>query len=75
MSTVFGVKNPRYTEGEDEPEEEFLEVAKRGGGIYWVNELAQLLPDDMPVYPLDNSAQGIFTIGDIKKAISHESRR
>ena len=31
--------------------------------------VAQLLPDDLEVIPLDNSAQGIYTIGDIRKAI------
>lgn len=26
-----------------------------------------MLPNETPVIPLDNTAQGIFTIGDIKK--------
>ena len=32
----------------------------------WLSSLAKLLPDDTRVYALDNSQQGIFTIGDIK---------
>ena len=33
----------------------------------WMNAIAELLPDDTRVFPLDNSAQGIYTIGDIKE--------
>jgi DNA-binding transcriptional ArsR family regulator len=35
----------------------------------WLSDSAKLLPDDTRVYALDNSQQGIFTIGDIKKAM------
>ena len=81
MSTKFGVHklNDRielvddqlpdeYLEG-DIREEDFIEVAIRGnsGWIIWIKELAEFLPDDLRVYPLDNSAQGIYTIGDIKR--------
>lgn len=81
MSTKFGVHklNDRielvddqlpdeYLEG-DIREEDFIEVAIRGnsGWIVWIKELAEFLPDDLRVYPLDNSAQGIYTIGDIKR--------
>lgn len=83
MSTKFGVHklNDRielvddqlpdeYLEG-DIREEDFIEVAIRGnsGWIVWIKELAEFLPDDLRVYPLDNSAQGIYTIGDIKREI------
>jgi hypothetical protein len=76
MSTVFGIYRLR---GEIEliddclPEiytdDDFIEVAFRGNtsGICWKNELAEFLNDDIKVYPLDNSAQGIYTIGDIKR--------
>ena len=37
------------------------------GGCRWLNNVAPLLPDDTKVYALDNSHQGIYTIGDIKK--------
>lgn len=66
MSTTFGVKVPSlYDEGEFEE----IEVAFRSSYVRWRNPLAQLLPDDLEVIPLDNSAQGIYTIGDIRKAI------
>lgn len=81
MSTTFGVHklNKRielvndqlpdeYLEGNIR-EEDFIEVAVRGnsGWVVWTKELAEFLPDDLRVYPLDNSAQGIYTIGDIKR--------
>lgn len=65
MSTTFAVIVPesKYYETEQ------IDVAFRSNEIYFINPLARLLPDDLPVIPTDNSAQGIFTIGDIKKAI------
>lgn len=58
-------------------EDDFTEVAFRGnsGFITWtvpfdVAEFA--LKDSVPVYPLDNGAQGIYTIGDIKKSIKKQ---
>lgn len=77
MSTKFGIaKNgikaelDKYDEmAFDFFEEDFIEVAFRSNGIRWANELAEFLPDDLKVYPLDNSAQGIYTIGDIRKEI------
>lgn len=59
MSTVFAVE----VDGEDEP----IEVAFRSNGIRFTNPIAKLLPDNTPVIPLNNSAQGIYTIGDIRK--------
>ena len=45
-----------------------IEVAYRSSaGIIWRNHLAQFLPVDTRVYPLDNTPQGIYTIGDIIK--------
>lgn len=67
MSTTFAVvlKN-----GEQ------YEIARRvGGGILrceflFINEvMAELIPDETPVTPTDNTAQGIFTIGDIREHI------
>ncbi len=64
MSTTFGVDV-----GNDEP----VDVAHRSSaGIIWVNRLAHLLPDETKVRPLDNTAQGIYTIGDIKLKIGEE---
>ena len=65
MSTTFGVRIPLTGE--------VIEVAFRSHYIRWENKLAHLLPDDLPVIPLDNSAQGIHTIGDIKKAINQQN--
>jgi hypothetical protein len=61
MSTTFGITIP--TTGET------VEVAYRTHYVKWKNPLAHLLPDETAVEPLDNTAQGIYTIGDIKKAI------
>lgn len=60
MSTTFGVKIPSTGE--------IKEVAFRGnsGGIWWKKEICELLPDELEVIPMDNDAQGIYTIGDIK---------
>ena len=61
MSTTFAI---RITNTGQE-----IEVAYRSNGLHWTNPLAHLLPDDTKVEPIDNTAQGIYTIGDIKKAI------
>ena len=78
MSTTFGifVKDGKLVDCEinefDEfvhPEDdlEVIEIAFRGnsGRISWDNLVAQFLPPDTKVYALDNSQQGIYTIGDI----------
>ena len=41
----------------------------KGVNNRWLKDWAKLLPDDHKVYALDNTQQGIFTIGDIKKFI------
>ena len=64
MSTTFGVYC-KYCRN-------LVEVAFRsaGNGIRITNpNLVDLLDDDTGVIPLDNTAQGIDTLGDIKKAI------
>ncbi len=73
MSTTFGVKVPSFSDSEFEDEEDgIVAIAFRSndGSMYWKIQIAQLLPDDLEVIPLDNTAQGIFTIGDIKREIS-----
>ena len=40
--------------------------------MWFTNPLAELLPDDTEVEAIDNSQQGIFTIGDIKEKIREE---
>jgi hypothetical protein len=62
MSTTFAVKID-HTGME-------VEVAKRSSGEIWFTHgLAELLPDETPVIPTDNTAQGIYTIGDIRDTI------
>ena len=39
----------------------------------WLTPIAELLPDDTRVFALDNSQQGIYTIGDIKKFMENDS--
>lgn len=38
----------------------------------WMNSLASRLPDNTLVFPLDNSAQGIYTIGDARKFLKEK---
>ena len=67
MSTTFAVKvkynNPAL--------DDYVEVAFRSNGMRFINALAHLLPDDTPVIPLDNTAQGVHTIGDVKREIEN----
>jgi len=60
MSTTFGV---------DIASGDVIEVAFRSNGMRFINALAPLLPEDTPVVALDNTPQGIYTIGDINRAI------
>jgi hypothetical protein len=62
MSTKFAVIDK---------DNQLIEVALRSGGtIRWINDIASMLPNDVEVIPVDNSAQGINTIGDIRDAIN-----
>ena len=67
MSTTFGVRIPATGK--------VTQVAFRTHYIRWENPLAEFLPDETKVEALDNTAQGIYTIGDIKKAISKNSSK
>jgi len=76
MSTKFGVyKFNKDVQLEDDclpdtyDKDDFVQVARRCNGMYWSNDLATHLPDDVKVYPLDNTAQGVYTIGDIRREI------
>lgn len=64
MSTIFGVKDPNSNE--------IIEIASRGNGgcFIWLNKIAKMLPSETKVIPIDNTAQGIETIGDIRKEIN-----
>lgn len=71
MSTTFAVK---LNDGS------LKDIARRvGRGVLGVelrftDEIAELLPDETKVVPTDNSAQGIFTIGDIRAHIRKQEQ-
>ena len=70
MSTTFGIITKS---GEERP------IARRvaeldGAEMWFTDELAEMLPDNTKVEPLDNSAQGIYTIGDIKNHILKQNK-
>ena len=75
MSTTFGIvirdgelldfeSNQRI---EEDDNTDIIEVWFRGnfGGSTWTNPLAKFLPPETKVYSIDNTPQGIYTIGDI----------
>jgi len=58
-----------------------IEVARRRGighgqvAIIWLNDLVEILPDETPVVPTDNSPQGVETLGDLRYLhIHHKSK-
>jgi hypothetical protein len=70
MSTTFGIITKS---GDERP------IARRVGGkngaeMWFTDELAEMLPNNTPVEALDNSAQGIHTIGDIKNHILNQNK-
>ena len=65
MSTTFGVKIP--STGETQPIARRIGIGNGKVSVYFTEPLAELLPDDTKVEAMDNSPQGIFTIGDIKE--------
>ena len=62
MSTTFAV----------EVKDKQIEVARRRGigsgevAIIWLNDLVEILPDETPVVPTDNTAQGVETLGNLR---------
>lgn len=86
MSTTFGIfiageiirdsnAEPTF---DDIPFMEKVEIARRVGGkngaqMHFTNELAHLLPATTKVVALDNTAQGIYTIGDIIEHIKNQN--
>ncbi|MEB3150555.1 MAG: hypothetical protein VKL60_16275 [Sphaerospermopsis sp.] len=64
MSTMFGIKIPETGE--------IVEIAFRSGigngkvKIDWLSPLAILLPDSTKVEALDNTAQGVKTLRDLR---------
>ena len=70
MSTTFGIKIP--STGEIEPMARRVGIGNGKVSMWFTNPLAELLPDDTEVEAIDNSQQGIFTIGDIKTNMKEE---
>jgi len=62
MSTTFAIM----------VNEKEVEVARRTGAgmgkvdITWLNDLVDILPDSEPVFPTDNTAQGVDTMEDLR---------
>ena len=71
MITTLALKLRSVSTHEDAGQVE-EEVAFRSNGVRWLDPLAQLLPDDTEVIAVDNSPQGIYTIGDIRKKIEEQ---
>jgi hypothetical protein len=62
MSTTFAVVLQNGAPGQI--------VARRVSGEMWFTDpMAEMLPDETKVTPTDNTAQGIYTIGDIRDTI------
>jgi hypothetical protein len=67
MSTAFAIRTP---DGKLKP------IAQRmnGGEMLFTNDIAEfMLEESLPVEAVDNSPQGIFTIGDIRECIRKRS--
>lgn len=67
MSTTFGIEVPALW---NNSETETINIAFRSNNtMIWLNSLAPMLADDIEVIAVDNSSQGINTVGDIRKEI------
>ena len=67
MSTTFGIKI-----GDKE-----VPIARRVGKpgetmMNFTTDYTDIMEDNHPVIPLDNTAQGIYTIGDIREHIKNQ---
>ena len=80
MSTTFGIhKDGLVIELVDDQlpeninENDFIVVAHRtnGGYLYLENPFVKYLKEDIKVYPLDNTAQGIYTVKDLLDDLSN----
>lgn len=76
MSTTFAIfktipKVDEYNQPiEEHHEDEYAEIAFRSSrGIRFLIHpaIVSALDSDIPVFPIDNTAQGIYTVGDLKK--------
>jgi hypothetical protein len=69
MSTTFGVRIP--SSGEIKPIAKRSAIGNGKSDVWFTTPIAELLPHNLEVIPMDNSAQGIYTIGDIVLASSN----
>lgn len=85
MSTTFGILRIELDEDKIFDEDGniypyidedycFTEVFFRGSYSFWISELAKDITYDTKVYPLDNSAQGIYTIGDCLQCLLEQEK-
>jgi len=81
MSTTFGIFNIPVKTDEygniisEYTEDNYVKVAYRSRTIAWLtpyDKINHAFRNDIPVYPLDNTAQGIYTIKDIKREIENQ---
>lgn len=70
MSTTFGI----ITKSGEKRSIARRVAGTNGAEMWFTDELAEMLPDNTPVEPLDNSSQGIYTIGDIKNHILNQNK-
>jgi hypothetical protein len=49
--------------------------ANTNGYSRWLNPIAELLPDETVIYALDNTRQGIHTIGDAREHLIREKEQ
>lgn len=76
MSTVYaifrkGLTPPENTEEGWWPEgleegEDYIEIGFTHGFKYWMRPLLDYLPDDTPIYAIDNGTK-LKTLGELKK--------
>ena len=52
----------------------FEPIFFRGVNTRWLSAVGEYLPDDMKVYALDNTQQGIFTIKDCKELLKRGTK-
>lgn len=70
MSTTFGVKIP--SSGDIKPIARRVGAGKGKVNVYFIDPIAELLPHELEVVAIDNSHQGIYTIGDIVSFIENK---
>jgi hypothetical protein len=84
MSTKFGIltQNIEHEKLVDEDgdlldyisRDIFEPIFFRGINTRWLSAVGEYLPDDMKVYALDNTQQGIFIIKDCKELLKREKK-